>query len=92
LRNDGWNFQKLTKVFPESMLDRNTWIVNFVNLPSSFHAKRQGGGGWRFFKKKTYSLPYLHKNFKIVHQLSHPTFRRKPSANLYACQDQVSCI
>jgi hypothetical protein len=24
--------------------------------------------------------------------LSHPTFRRKPSANLYACQDQVSCI
>jgi hypothetical protein len=24
--------------------------------------------------------------------LSHLTFRRKPSANLYACQDQVSCI
>jgi hypothetical protein len=24
--------------------------------------------------------------------LSHPTFRRKPSAYLYACQDQVSCI
>jgi hypothetical protein len=24
--------------------------------------------------------------------LSHPSFRRKPSANLYACQDQVSCI
>jgi hypothetical protein len=24
--------------------------------------------------------------------LSHPTFRRKPSANIYACQDQVSCI
>jgi hypothetical protein len=24
--------------------------------------------------------------------LSHPTFRRKPSANLYACRDQVSCI
>jgi hypothetical protein len=24
--------------------------------------------------------------------MSHPTFRRKPSANLYACQDQVSCI
>jgi hypothetical protein len=23
--------------------------------------------------------------------MSHPTFRRKPSANLYACQDQVSC-
>jgi hypothetical protein len=27
---------------------------------------------------------------KIV--VSHPTFRRKPSAYLYACQDQVSCI
>jgi hypothetical protein len=24
--------------------------------------------------------------------LSHPIFRRKPSAYLYACQDQVSCI
>jgi hypothetical protein len=24
--------------------------------------------------------------------VSHPIFRRKPSANLYACQDQVSCI
>jgi hypothetical protein len=24
--------------------------------------------------------------------MSHPTFRRKPSANLYACQDQVSRI
>jgi hypothetical protein len=24
--------------------------------------------------------------------VSHPTFRRKPSASLYACQDQVSCI
>jgi hypothetical protein len=24
--------------------------------------------------------------------LSHPVFRRKPSAYLYACQDQVSCI
>jgi hypothetical protein len=45
LRNDGRNFQKLTKIFPESMLNRNTRIVNFVNLPSSFHTKRQGGGG-----------------------------------------------
>jgi hypothetical protein len=24
--------------------------------------------------------------------LSHLFFQRKPSANLYACQDQVSCI
>jgi hypothetical protein len=24
--------------------------------------------------------------------VSHPIFRRKPSANIYACQDQVSCI
>jgi hypothetical protein len=24
--------------------------------------------------------------------MSHPIFRRKPSANLYACQDQVLCI
>jgi hypothetical protein len=62
------DFQKLTKISPESMHDRNTRIVNFVNSPSNFHAKRQGGGGWRFFKKKTYSLPYLHKNFEIVHQ------------------------
>jgi SMC interacting uncharacterized protein involved in chromosome segregation len=27
-----------------------------------------------------------------VKPMSHPTFRRKPSAYLYACQDQVSCI
>jgi hypothetical protein len=25
-------------------------------------------------------------------QMSHPIFRRKPGAHLYACQDQVSCI
>jgi hypothetical protein len=25
-------------------------------------------------------------------KVSHPIFRRKPSAYLYACQDQVSCI
>jgi hypothetical protein len=24
--------------------------------------------------------------------ISHPIFQRKPSAYLYACQDQVSCI
>jgi hypothetical protein len=28
----------------------------------------------------------------IAALLSHPIFRRKPSAYLYACQDQVSCI
>jgi hypothetical protein len=28
----------------------------------------------------------------VAHWMSHPTFRRKPSAYLYACQDQVSCI
>jgi hypothetical protein len=28
----------------------------------------------------------------LAYPLSHPTFRRKPSAYLYACQDQVSCI
>jgi hypothetical protein len=68
LSDDGWNFQKLTKISPKSMPDRNTRTVSLVNPPSSFHAKRQGGGGWRFFKKKMYSLSYSHKNFGIVHQ------------------------
>jgi hypothetical protein len=45
LRNDGSNFQKLTKISPKGILDRNTRTVSFVNIPSSFHAKRQGGGG-----------------------------------------------
>jgi hypothetical protein len=27
-----------------------------------------------------------------VEKVSHLFFQRKPSANLYACQDQVSCI
>jgi hypothetical protein len=29
--------------------------------------------------------------FAAAHNVT-PDFRRKPSANLYACQDQVSCI
>jgi hypothetical protein len=32
------------------------------------------------------------KFFRVKPQLSHLFFQRKPSANLYACQDQVSCI
>jgi hypothetical protein len=40
------------------------------------------------------------KNFAVIfirrlkgkNKLSHPIFRRKPSAYLYAWQDQVSCI
>jgi hypothetical protein len=44
LHNDGRNFQKLMKISPKRCA-RNPGIVRFVNLPSSFHAKRQGGGG-----------------------------------------------
>jgi hypothetical protein len=36
---------KLTKISPKGTLDRNTRIVSFLNMPSSFHAKWQGGGG-----------------------------------------------
>jgi hypothetical protein len=35
---------------------------------------------------------YILESVVIAHEMSHPTFRRKPSAYLYACQDQVSCI
>jgi hypothetical protein len=45
LHDDGSNFQKLTKISPKGILDRNTRTASFVNMPSSFHAKRQGGGG-----------------------------------------------
>jgi hypothetical protein len=38
LRDDGSNFQKLMKISPKGVLDRNTRIVSFVNMPSSFHA------------------------------------------------------
>jgi hypothetical protein len=41
--------------FSKSMYDQYTRkIVNFVNLPWNFHAKRQGGGGWRFFKENVF--------------------------------------
>jgi hypothetical protein len=30
--------------------------------------------------------------FSLTSCVSHPIFQRKPSAYLYACQDQVSCI
>jgi hypothetical protein len=45
LCDDGSNFQKLTNITPKGVLDRNTRTVSFLNMPSSFHAKRQGGGG-----------------------------------------------
>jgi hypothetical protein len=45
LRDDASNFQKLTKISPKGALDRNTRIISFLNMPSSFHAKWQGGGG-----------------------------------------------
>jgi hypothetical protein len=45
LRDNGSNFQKLTKISPKGVLDRNTRTVSFINMPSSFHAIRQGGGG-----------------------------------------------
>jgi hypothetical protein len=67
LRDDGSNFQKLTKISPKSILDRNTRTVSFVNMPSSFHANGKVGEG-DVFQEKTHSLPYLHKNFLIVHQ------------------------
>jgi hypothetical protein len=45
LRDDGSNFQKLTNIPPKGILDRNARTTSFLNMPSSFHAKRQGGGG-----------------------------------------------
>jgi hypothetical protein len=39
------NFQKLTNIPPKGVLNRNTRTASFLNMPSSFHAKRQGGGG-----------------------------------------------
>jgi hypothetical protein len=45
LRDDGSNFQKLTNISTKGVLDRNTRTASLVNKPSSFHAKRQGGGG-----------------------------------------------
>jgi hypothetical protein len=44
LAQNGRNFQELTKISPKRCA-RNPGIVRFVNLPSSFHAKWQGGGG-----------------------------------------------
>jgi hypothetical protein len=39
------NFQKLTNIPPKGVLDRNTQTASFLSMPSSFHAKWQGGGG-----------------------------------------------
>jgi hypothetical protein len=50
------------------MFDQNTRIVNFVNLPINFSCKTASWGRVTFFQRKTPSLPYLHKNFEIVHQ------------------------
>jgi hypothetical protein len=40
----------------------------------------------------TCSLSWLRLSSRVLACVSHPIFQRKPSANLYACQDQVSCI
>jgi hypothetical protein len=45
LRDVGSNFEKLTKISPKGILDGNKRTISFVKMPSSFHAKRQGGGG-----------------------------------------------
>jgi hypothetical protein len=39
------NLQNLTNIPPKGVLDRNTPTASFLDMPSSFHAKRQGGGG-----------------------------------------------
>jgi hypothetical protein len=28
--------------------------LNFLSLPRNFHAKRQGGEGWRFFRENVF--------------------------------------
>jgi hypothetical protein len=38
-------FKKLSNIPPKGVLDRNARTASFLNMPSSFHAKRQGGGG-----------------------------------------------
>jgi hypothetical protein len=52
LRDDSSNFQKLTNIAPKGILDRNARTASFLNMPSSFHAKRQGGEGDVFSRKK----------------------------------------
>jgi hypothetical protein len=39
------NFQKLANIPPKGVFDRNTRTPSFLSMPSTFHAKRQGGGG-----------------------------------------------
>jgi hypothetical protein len=46
-------------------------------------------------KQATFDKPAKNRHMRPLYlrgYVSPPTFRRKPSANLYACQDQVSCI
>jgi hypothetical protein len=50
LRRSFYNF-KTYETFSKACIIKMTekqW--NYFNQPWNFHAKRQGGGGWRFFK------------------------------------------
>jgi hypothetical protein len=57
-------------------------------LLKSLYGLKQAPKQWHYekFKRTLISSDF------VVNEVSHPTFRRKPSAYLYACQDQVSCI
>jgi hypothetical protein len=46
----------------------------------------------RIFKDMPPYMPCPVPEYSAAHLLSHLFFQRKPSANLYACQDQFSCI
>jgi hypothetical protein len=59
-------FQKLANIPPKGVLDRNTRTASFLSMPSKFSCKMARWGRVTFFKEKMHSLPYSHKNFRIV--------------------------
>jgi hypothetical protein len=80
--------QATTTASPPSPLDfaiyssqRNS---NLWGSPSTTRSKTQSNG--------SDAMPSPLKTLVSTMTLSHLFFQRKPSANLYACQDQFSCI
>jgi hypothetical protein len=71
-------------------------LAQFMHCFFPFLQSTQRSEGFNAVLKKyvnpNMSILNFVRQYEKIQEMSHPTFRRKPSAYLYACQDQVSCI
>jgi hypothetical protein len=68
-----------------------SWLSHKTKVEPGLRGSQVMSGDWRRLHQVSGVYGGSLENYRVT-RLSHLTFRRKPSAYLYACQDQVSCI